>query len=208
MLKRLEPKVYYVNGWVVLKNGIKNQNYHNSKIASGILAGLEDVPCEILQHVLWPKDFGKPKPKGLEQMELIDGSYMTNDDSSHLNVIKTVIENEIVIENENETKPAKAGHVERVSSETIDGMFKYWEMKVGYSVTSKIKSNREACSKLVKEYPKDAIASMIQAAAVASEDQYAPGVSNFIDLYTKWDKLKLWGKKKGSLMISEKGIKL
>ena len=86
---------------------------------------------------------------------------------------------------------------DRVPSETIDGMLGYWEATVGYAITSKKKQNREYCGKLVKEYSKQEIAAMIQAAALASEDQYAPGVSDFIDLYRKWDKLKLWGKKQG-----------
>ena len=76
-------------------------------------------------------------------------------------------------------------------------MFQYWQSEVGYAITSKVKLNREYCSKLLKEYTKPEIALMIKAAAMASEDQYAPGVSNFIDLYRKWDHLKLWGKKKG-----------
>jgi hypothetical protein len=84
MIKRLEPKVYYVDGWVILRNGIKNQNYRNSKIATGILAALEDVPSEILQHVSWPKDFGNPKPEGSKQIQLLDESSMSHDESLHL----------------------------------------------------------------------------------------------------------------------------
>lgn len=89
-------------------------------------------------------------------------------------------------------EPAKKG-----LSKKIDGMFSYWESEVGYAVTSKVKQNREYCSKLLNEYQSPEIAMMIKAAALASEDQYSPGVSNFIDLYRKWDSLKLWGKKKG-----------
>jgi hypothetical protein len=85
---------------------------------------------------------------------------------------------------------------QRVDSKKIDGMFEYWKSEVGYAVTAKLKQNREACSKLLKDYKSEEIAQMIKAAALASEDRYAPGVSNFVDLYRKWDQLKLWGKKK------------
>lgn len=85
MLKRLEPKVYYSNGWVVMRNGIKNQNYNNSKIRTGILLALEHVPSELLQHIAWPKDFGNPKPMGSNQTKLIDDLYMSHDESSHSN---------------------------------------------------------------------------------------------------------------------------
>jgi hypothetical protein len=89
MLKRLEPKVYYIDGWIILRNGIKNQNYRNVKIKTGILAALEDVPPEVLQRVSWPKDFGNPKPQGSKQTQLIDDSSMTHDESLHLNETKT-----------------------------------------------------------------------------------------------------------------------
>ena len=83
MVKRLEPKVHYIDGWVVLKNGIKNQNYMNSKIKAGILAALETVPSEHLQHVSWPKDFGSPKPEGSKQTQIFDETSMTHEGSSH-----------------------------------------------------------------------------------------------------------------------------
>jgi hypothetical protein len=87
--------------------------------------------------------------------------------------------------------------VDKVPSKTLDAMFDYWESTVGYAITSKKKQNREYAGKLFKEYSKQEVAAMVQAAALASEDQYAPGISDFIDLYRKWDKLKLWGKKQG-----------
>lgn len=77
MLKRLEPKVRYIDGWVVLRNGIKHQNYKNSNINTGIIREAETVPKHLLQHVKWPKDFGSPKPEGSKQTNLLDDSYMT-----------------------------------------------------------------------------------------------------------------------------------
>lgn len=71
MIKRLEPKVRYVEGWVILVNGIKHQNYKNSKIRTGIELALENVPPEILQYVNWPKDYDNPKPAGNMQQSLI-----------------------------------------------------------------------------------------------------------------------------------------
>jgi hypothetical protein len=71
MIKRLEPKVRYVDGWMILVNGIKHQNYKNSKIKTGIEIALQDVPPEILQYINWPKDFGNPKPTRSAQTQLI-----------------------------------------------------------------------------------------------------------------------------------------
>ena len=83
MLKRLEPKVRYVDGWVILVNGIKHQNYKNSKIKTGIEIALESVPPEILQYVNWPKDYDNPKPAGSTQQSLLgaemDDIFSEND---------------------------------------------------------------------------------------------------------------------------------
>lgn len=77
MLKRLEPKVHYVDGWVILRNGVKHQNYKNMNLRTGILREAETVPSHILQHIKWPKDFGNPKPEGSKQTNLLDDSSMT-----------------------------------------------------------------------------------------------------------------------------------
>ena len=55
MLKRLEPKVYYIDGWVILRNGIKNQNYRNIKMKAAIEQPLESVPSEIFTTRLMAK---------------------------------------------------------------------------------------------------------------------------------------------------------
>lgn len=88
--------------------------------------------------------------------------------------------------------------VAKNSSQKIDSVFGYWKDQVGYEITSKIKQNRLYVGKLLSEYSRDDLAKMIQAAGLASENQYAPGISNFIDLYRKWDALKLWGKKQST----------
>lgn len=80
-------------------------------------------------------------------------------------------------------------------TQQIDGMFEYWETKVGLKITAKVKQNREYAGKLLADYTKEEIAQLIHAAALASEDRYAPRVVNFIDLYRKADDLKHYGKK-------------
>lgn len=56
MLKRLEPKVFYRDGWVVLKNMIKHQNYKNKFIAEGIRSELCKAPQTLLDLVQVPDD--------------------------------------------------------------------------------------------------------------------------------------------------------
>ena len=91
MLKKMESKVRYINGWIVLRNGVKSQNYRNDKIKRGIKAILEQCPIELLEYIDYPKDLdievqrAEPEPK---QQKLIDDPSMTHDETLHLNVIK------------------------------------------------------------------------------------------------------------------------
>lgn len=57
MLKRLEPKVYYRDGWVVITKMIKHQSYTNKKIFIGIHAELKKAPTELVKLLKPPKDF-------------------------------------------------------------------------------------------------------------------------------------------------------
>lgn len=78
MMKRLEPKVFYKNGWVVLVNGVKNQNYKNSKIAEGIRRELCNAPPELLPLLRLPSDLN------IDLTCPIDVSSMTHEETSHL----------------------------------------------------------------------------------------------------------------------------
>ena len=48
---KLEPKVYYIEGWVVLSNFIKNQNQRSPKILAGITAQLSEIPPNIVEKI-------------------------------------------------------------------------------------------------------------------------------------------------------------
>lgn len=71
MLKRLEPKAYYVDGYIILKNGVKNQNYKNENIKEGILREIRDLKSILLQHIDKPKDFGDGWPETKIQQEIL-----------------------------------------------------------------------------------------------------------------------------------------
>lgn len=86
LFKKLEAKVHYVDGWVVMKNAIKNQNYKNTKIERGIEIILQSCPQQLLEFVNIPKDFKKidlSHVKKDKQQRLFDGSSMSHHVSSH-----------------------------------------------------------------------------------------------------------------------------
>jgi hypothetical protein len=88
MLERLKPKVNYVGGYIILRNGIRNQNYKNSKIAAGIKLVLEVSPPFVMEHISIPADFDIDHiktSKNIKQQSLIDESYMSHEESLHSN---------------------------------------------------------------------------------------------------------------------------
>ena len=102
MIKRLEPKVYYKHGWVVLVNAIKHQNYRNAKISAGIQRELCQARSELLELLHFPSDFDA------EFSCPIDKSSMTNEDASHLIELNLIKSNSI---KSNSTRPPAAGNL-------------------------------------------------------------------------------------------------
>jgi hypothetical protein len=78
ILRRLQPKVYYTDNWIVLSNFIKNQNYKSPKIKTGIEMVLETCPNNLLEYINWPVDWKIPEniAKRLnKQGSLLDNGY-------------------------------------------------------------------------------------------------------------------------------------
>jgi hypothetical protein len=65
LLKRLQPKVFHINGWIVLRNYIKFQNYHSPKIATAIEKALTGVPNDVREALFIPDDFSKKNIKNM-----------------------------------------------------------------------------------------------------------------------------------------------
>lgn len=75
MLRRLEPKVRYVDGWVIIPNAIRHQNYNSPKIKTGIELVLEKVPADLMDLIKFPKDFEKPERKSSRQQSLLTPNF-------------------------------------------------------------------------------------------------------------------------------------
>lgn len=67
MIPRLEPKVFYKNGWVILINFLKYQRTKSIKIQKGIAIALKNAPLSIIK-------FAKSKGYGYD-MDMIWKSY-------------------------------------------------------------------------------------------------------------------------------------
>ena len=89
----------------------------------------------------------------------------------------------------------------------INEMFDYWNEKLGYEITAKRQANRNACKNLIKKHGSEKLTKLIDGVAMAQTDQYAPRISDFTSLQSKFNDLMVWGKQKNNSLTS-KGVKL
>lgn len=77
----------------------------------------------------------------------------------------------------------------------INEAFDYWEEVIGYKLESNSKSNRNACSNLIKKHGLEGVKRLIGGVAKANEDKFAPRISDFTSLQFKYNDLIAWGKR-------------
>jgi len=85
----------------------------------------------------------------------------------------------------------------------INNMFDKWNEVIGYKIESNIQRNRNACSNLIKKHGTDGVSKLILGVAKSNEDKYAPRISDFISLQSKYNDLIAWGKRISSSEISK-----
>ena len=185
MLNRLAPKIEYFNGWVYIRRFVDHQQ-SNPSINRGMIRELETLPSDVINRV---KELGTDS---LRLKQAIDSLSQSVTESGTVSVIKP--------KPQPKPKPQLKVNKEsklslRVKSEDIDHVFGEWEKVTGYGITSNVKSNREAASKLLKEHSMTDVEGMIRGVALSHADQYAPRVANFVQLYRKWDDLMMWGRR-------------
>lgn len=220
MMKRLEPKVVYKDSWVILRNTIKNQNYHSPKMKVAIDTILKRVPQELIQHVKWPDDYGTEKPKGSSQTSLLDNknddnvaqsSMKQHDDLSTTETgvgygIDTVSHSNSNsnYNNNNNRRPiglqAKAVDDQppkppKVRKQEIDDMLEYWHETVGYKIESRVKQNRFAVSNLLKKHGQAKLKRLVGGVAMAKKDRFAPSINDFSQMQSKFNDFIAWGHK-------------
>jgi hypothetical protein len=88
----------------------------------------------------------------------------------------------------------------------INELFNYWKSTTGIAVSSRLTANRRACNNLYRKYGSPGVSRLIDGVAQAQTDQYAPRISDFVDLQAKLTQLMTWGKmkqtaKKGTIKI-------
>lgn len=114
-----------------------------------------------------------------------------------------VVESTNIEETENKDRvntvaKATGDAVEVYGNADINDAFEYWEKNVGFKIQGRVQANRNACSNLIKKFGSNGVHQLINAAAVAHNDRYAPRVSDFASMQSKLNDLVAWAKKKGT----------
>lgn len=174
--KQLTKKklVNFVSGWVQLaENSSFVQPVKGKLTAVTLERELKEIPEEVLQHFIKLTDETSPVKHVSPTRET---PVLVNDN---------VHDNDIV----NDTVFGKS---------EVNDLFEYWKTNVGYAIEGNRQRNRNACNNLLKKYSKKGVEQLINAVGVASNDKYAPRISDFVSLQAKLNDLLAWAKKKGT----------
>lgn len=202
MIGRLSPKVEYIDGWIYIPSFVEHQQL-NPNIIKGMKREAFALPDKVLRYVI---DRGVQSERLAEVLKELDDAFKESESLSK--ALKESAKPELKLEPELKPKPYgnkddgpsseetdKPSKALPVKTADIDHLFEQWESTVGYAITSQVKTNREYAAKLIREYPPGHIEAMLKGVALSLEDRYAPRISNFAQLYRKWDDLKAWGRR-------------
>ncbi len=78
----------------------------------------------------------------------------------------------------------------------INVAFETWKMATGLEIRQKTRLNRYAVKRLNNAYGAENVLKSIPWVAKAQTEDYAPKISNFLDLWDKWNDLCVWVKRK------------
>lgn len=83
---------------------------------------------------------------------------------------------------------------ESKKSPEIDTALDYWAERTGIPIHSNVQRNRYAISNLLKRHGPDGLRRLIDGAALAQTDRYAPRIGDFVALQSRLPDLLVWGK--------------
>ncbi len=156
------------------------------------LTSLKDQPIPPAQN----DQAGSNKMTELEvQNDPQDNSIENNIDNSNstnVELAKPVIKpTDTIVEASDGTRVMINGR----QNPDIEASFIHWQQIVGYPISSNTKKNRFAVSNLVKKHGLDGVKGLIRGVAKSQQDQYAPRISDFVELQAKLSQLLAWGRR-------------
>ncbi len=114
------------------------------------------------------------------------------DNSTNVELAKPVIKpTDTIVEASDGTRVMINGR----QNPDIEASFIHWQQIVGYPISSNITKNRFAASNLVKKHGLEGVKGLIRGVAKSQQDQYAPRISDFVELQAKLSQLLAWGRR-------------
>ena len=163
MLHRLEPKVFYIDGWVCITNFEKHQRGRgNDKIARGIINAKAEIPKQILD---------KLAEKSSKKRYSIHSVSRSTDYS------------DIDIDRDKDTAPS-AG---KLGNEII---YLFKDINPSYESLYKRKNQHSAAERLLAIHGFEQIKKVIEFIASRRADQYCPTITTPSQLEDKWAALE------------------
>lgn len=83
---------------------------------------------------------------------------------------------------------------EKYGNDDINKLLEYWNIQVGYPITSKLQANRNASKNLIAKYGLVRAKKLIDGVRMAQNDKYAPRIADIAQLQSKQNELMAWGK--------------
>lgn len=173
MFPRLEPKVFYKNGWVIITNFPKYQRLKSDKVLIGVIKSLNEAPKDIVLYA-------KNKGYGYD-IDMIWKSYH-------------ILESESESESELEYISEETSQGKEINSKIE--LFKPLN-PLTYKKWYKNKTQRGAIGRLIQTLG-DKLELAIKAAEKANETKYAPTITTPLQLEDKLSALRAWMAKEQS----------
>lgn len=166
MLKRLNGKVIYIDGWVYVKNFAKHQAVNDS-IIKGIEVARKSIPQEIINKI---KEIDQAPPS-LSPASPQDPTYLNLNSNLNLNLNSNIAG----------TSPA----------ETIELIKAFEAINPAVKSMYGNKTQRKACNDLIETYGFERVKSVIEKTLPRTNQmEYMPTITTPLQLFTKWSSLE------------------
>jgi Fe2+ or Zn2+ uptake regulation protein len=86
----------------------------------------------------------------------------------------------------------------------VNALLEYWLQEMKTPITNRVKANRRAAWNLLKKHGQYTLRQAVQFAALAQFNEYAPSISDYVDLQSKWGPLHMWAQKRAHAKLMER----
>lgn len=198
MLPRLQPKIFYKNGWVIIINFLKHQRMKSIKIERGVVLALKNVPKPIF-------NFAKSKGYGYD-MDMISSHIiypnLNSNPNYNINIAET--SSALRVKNKNmktynENEPYEEPVLDDDTREIVNkkpqtkkypNALKVFNLFGKYPLNWKInKTQLQAAENLFTERGSEQIIKALQFYKENKDNEFCPTINSPYDLDSKWAKI-------------------